>query len=250
MSFCEHCVKGVRHEGTPEGTYETINGIKTYVAKPAGDYPKDKAVIFIPDVFGLELVNNTLLIDGFAQNGFQVYSPDLFEGDPVPADHMDKEGKPFNVMAWFGVHSADRTGARVKTVIDGLKERGITKFAATGYCYGARLVFDLAFDNIISVSATAHPSLLQPEDFDKYAEVSKAPLLINAAEVDKQFPKEKQDKANSLFGDGKFAPGYKLAYFPGTEHGFAVRGDLSKPEVKLAKETAFQNTVEWFIKYL
>ena len=71
---------GVRHEGTAEGelvylilsclafnvppntavlgTYEEINGIKTYVATPKTDYPKDKAVLYLPDVFGLELLNN------------------------------------------------------------------------------------------------------------------------------------------------------------------------------------------------
>ena len=54
------CVLGVRHEGTPEGKYEEINGIKTYVATPSKDYPKDKAVIYICDIFGLELPNNVV----------------------------------------------------------------------------------------------------------------------------------------------------------------------------------------------
>ena len=30
----------------------------------------------------------------------------------------------------------------------------------------ARLVFDLAFDNVIHVAVVAHPSLLKPEDLD------------------------------------------------------------------------------------
>lgn len=41
-----------------QGTYEVINGIKTYVATPKIDYPKDKAIIYVTDVFGLELSNN------------------------------------------------------------------------------------------------------------------------------------------------------------------------------------------------
>ena len=71
---------------------------------------------------------------------------------------------------------------RVRTVIEGLKSKGITVFGATGYCYGgtisiaftyvmrgfssfspARLVFDLAFDNTINVSVVSHPSLLKRE---------------------------------------------------------------------------------------
>ena len=79
-----------------------INGIKTYVATPKADYPKDKAVIYLTDVFGLEHPNNPvryfplspsdltnpiqLLADDFARNGFKVYAPELFEGDPVAPD--------------------------------------------------------------------------------------------------------------------------------------------------------------------
>ncbi|KAI0064876.1 alpha/beta-hydrolase [Artomyces pyxidatus] len=250
MSFCEHCIRGVRHEGTAEGTLETINGIPTYVVKPSGDYPKDKAILYLTDIFGLELPNNKLLADDFARNGFQVYAPDFFEGDPAPADLLYDDGKEFDFPAWFPKHDAERAGKRLRAVIEGLKERGITKFGATGYCYGGRLMFDVAFDNLIQVGATSHPSLLQPEDLEKYAKLSKAPLLINTCEDDFQFPKEKQEKADAVFGDGKFAPGYSRPYFPGCEHGFAIRGDLSNPLVKAGKEGAFKNTVEWFIKYL
>jgi dienelactone hydrolase len=80
-----------------------INGIKTYVATPKVNYPKDKAVIYLTDVFGHELPNNLvlryspfsrselinpiqLLSDDFANNGFKVYTPELFEGDPVAPD--------------------------------------------------------------------------------------------------------------------------------------------------------------------
>jgi len=112
---------GVRYGGTAEGnltypcfgfqdtntsaalgTYEEIGGIKTYVATPKVDYPKNKAVIYLTDVFGLEFPNNLvrrppfycseltnpiqLLADDFARNGFKVYAPELFEGDPVAPD--------------------------------------------------------------------------------------------------------------------------------------------------------------------
>jgi hypothetical protein len=43
-----------------------INGIKTYVATPKVDYPKDKAVIYLTDVFGLELPNNLVRYSPFS----------------------------------------------------------------------------------------------------------------------------------------------------------------------------------------
>ena len=73
----------------------------------------------------------------------------------------------------------------MRAVIEGLKSKGIIVFGATGYCYGgmisisydrvvrglspfplARLVFDLAFENIIRVAVITHPSLFTPKDLD------------------------------------------------------------------------------------
>jgi hypothetical protein len=39
------------------GKFEEIGGVKSYVATPTGEYPKEKAILFLPDVFGLELIN-------------------------------------------------------------------------------------------------------------------------------------------------------------------------------------------------
>ena len=151
----------------------------------------------------------------------------------------------------------------------------------------ARIVFDLAFDNVIKVAVVAHPSLLKPEDLDvrhsfvvivisllsvipsqTYVTKSKAPLLINSCELDDIFPKSFAEKADEKFEN--FAPGYRRTHYDGASHGFAVRGDIvrehifslhdpeahfaphaqSKATVKVAKEGAFKGSVEWLIKYL
>jgi dienelactone hydrolase len=39
---------------------------------------------------------------------------------------------------------------------------------------------------------------------------------------------------------------YQINLFGGVAHGFAVRGDLSKPLNKYAKEQAFLQAVSWF----
>ena len=85
-------------------------------------------------------------------------------------------------------HTPEHTGKRVRKVIDGLEEKGVVIYGATGFCYGgmfptylvwlcdatlmappfctARLVFDLAFDNVIHAAVISHPSFLKPEDLD------------------------------------------------------------------------------------
>ncbi|KAG7095438.1 hypothetical protein E1B28_006187 [Marasmius oreades] len=246
MSFCKDCVKGAIHEGTPKGRVEKLGGVDTYVATPSIDYPKDKVLLFLPDVFGMQLVNAKLLADSFAENGFKTVVPDYLNGDPIPADAL--LGQNFDIMKWFPNHGPDKTRPTLDKVVAALKEQGVTAFGATGYCFGGRYVFDLAIDNVIKVAATSHPSLLKVPDLEKYASTSKAPLLINSCTVDEQFPHELQDKADKIFAN--FAPGYKREYFEGCTHGFAVRGDLKNPKVQAGKEGAFKATVEWLIKYM
>ncbi|KAG7087237.1 hypothetical protein E1B28_013217 [Marasmius oreades] len=244
--------EGVTHEGTPTGKWEKIGGIDCYVAVPEDNKNPDKVLLFLPDVFGVQFVNNQLLVSDFAANGIKTVAIDYFFGDPVPADIQSPNysGPPFNREAWFGDHMP-RTRPAIDKVIEGLKAEGVTVFAATGYCWGARYTFDLAFDHIIKVAVVAHPSLLKiPEDLEKYLETSEAPLLINSCTVDSQFPLEAQAKSDEILGEGKFKPGYKREYFEGCEHGFAVRGDMDDPKVKAGKEGSFKATVEWLKKYL
>jgi len=251
MSLCEHCVAVVRHEGEPTGKVETINGVPTYVALPETDYPKDKAILFLPDVFGFELSNNKLLADGYARNGFQVYIPDYLNGDPVPPDV--KRGGDFDIPAWFAKHGQDKTRPPLDKVIAGLKERGITTFGANGYCFGGRYVFDLAFDNVIKVAVVTHPSLLKvPDDLEKYkAKAMDIPLLVVGCEFDERYSPASQKIGDDILGGGNMTgPGYRREYFVGCTHGFAVRGDMKDDTVKAGKEGAFKAAVEWFIKHV
>ncbi|KAJ4464480.1 dienelactone hydrolase family-domain-containing protein [Lentinula lateritia] len=232
MSFCEDCIKGVKHEGTPEGKWETINGVECYVGTPSGEYQKDKVLLYLSDIFGPQLPNAQLLVDGFAKNGFKTVAPDFFEKDGVPFDLFDSEEKrqAFDLQIWFSRHGPHIARPLLDKVIAALKGQGVTMFAATGYCYGGRLVFDLAFENITSASIANHPSHLKSPD-------------------DLEFPLPAQSQADVIFGEGKFTPGYKREYFDGCTHGFAVRGDLSIPQVKAGKEGAFKAAVEWLHKY-
>lgn len=65
--------------------------------------------------------------------------------------------------------------------------------------------------------------------------------------MDTQFPISAQEQADEIFkGDAN----YKRTYWPKCVHGFAVRGDLSIPEVKVGKEGAFDASVEWIEEHL
>jgi dienelactone hydrolase len=228
---------------------EKIGGTDCYIAVPSIDYPKDAVILVLPDVFGIGLVNTKLMVDDFARNGFKTVAVDLFNGDPAPVGVLTGDAPGFNLDEWLKTHGPETARPGLDAVYNALVEQGITRFAATGYCYGARPVFDLAFEGKIKTAAVSHPSLLTlPDDFEKYKSVSKAPLLINSCEVDSRFPIEAQAQADELMAG--FAPGYKRTYWDGCSHGFATRSDLSDPKAKAGKEGAFEATVLWFFEHL
>lgn len=249
MSLCSDCVKGVHHEGTPEGKIEFIGDVRCYVGTPSGEYNEEKAVLFFPDVFGIDLINSQLLVDDFARNGFKTIAIDYLNGDPFPDDASSSGNH--DLPAWLAKHGSDQTRPNIDKVVAALKEQGVKEFGSTSYCFGARYGFDLAFENITKVTVASHPSLLKiPEDLEKYKKLSRAPLLINSCTFDIRFPKEAQAEADKILGGGEqFTETYRREYFEGCTHGFAVRGDLSIPEVKAGKEGAFKAAVLFFKKH-
>ncbi|KAH8926535.1 alpha/beta-hydrolase [Atractiella rhizophila] len=244
MSLCKACVSGVIHEGEAVGTIDNINGVKCYIGKPSVEYPKNKALLFLPDVFGLEFINNKLLVDAYAKNGFYTVLIDYFEGDSIPENALNDSN--FDRYAWLAKHGHDRTKPLLDAAIKGLKEQGFETFAAIGYCFGAKYVAALAYDNSLKAGVMNHPSFLDyPTDPEKL-KATKLPLLWNVCEIDDQCPLEKQKIVDEVYGDAEF---YKKSYYPKASHGFAVRGDLTVPEVKFAKEDSFKQSVEWLIKH-
>jgi len=178
---------GVTHEGAPKGNWEVINGVNSYVALPTGEYSSDVAIILLSDVFGVQLINTRLLADDFAKNGFQVcplvshlllapsssnrrpcqtYIPDYLNNDPIPVNGMSR-GSSFDTAAWLRRHGKEATRGTLDEFILGLSERGVLVFGAVGYSFGARYVFDLAFDNVVTAAVVNHPSLLYiPDDLE------------------------------------------------------------------------------------
>jgi hypothetical protein len=133
---------------------------------------------------------------------FRTYLPDYLNGDPITEDMFKTPG--FSSDDWFKTHGAEHTRPPLDAVMKALKDRGIKEFGVVGYCKCslvfsftasfayhpkvlavtcsprksttavklilasvARYGFDLAFDHLIKVCATAHPSRIKvPEDLE------------------------------------------------------------------------------------
>ena len=60
--LCKRCISGSIHRGVPKGKIIDVKGTRVYVATPSGEYPKDKALLLLTNVFGIDLVNNSVCL--------------------------------------------------------------------------------------------------------------------------------------------------------------------------------------------
>ncbi|KAF8541201.1 Alpha/Beta hydrolase protein [Trichophaea hybrida] len=171
-----------------------------------------------------------------AAAGYYVIMPDLFNGDPWP--FPPPEGLTLSV--WLVNHMPEQTMPIVDAVLKRIKtELKPDKIGAVGYCFGAKYVARLLVGDI-DAGFNAHPSFVTMEELAAI----KGPMSIAAAETDDIFTTELRHQSEAKLAE--IGATYQINLFSGVTHGFAVRGDLSAPQVKWAKEKAFEQAVEWF----
>ncbi|KAI1505067.1 dienelactone hydrolase [Biscogniauxia marginata] len=226
----------IAHSGDPVGREEVHDGVNLYIT---GE-PSDTAVLYLTDVFGIQLLENKLLADSFGRAGYLTVAPDLFNGTPAPGDI---NGVPdFDLEKFLNDHSPEVTDPLIATAVDYLRNTaGVTKVVTTGYCFGGRYAFRvLAEGNGVDVGFAAHPSLLEDAEINAIT----GPFSVAAADGDDLMPPERRAQIEALLLDTGRA--YTLSLYGGTLHGFGVRANISDPRQKFGKEQAFFQAVRWF----
>ncbi|KAH8927908.1 alpha/beta-hydrolase [Atractiella rhizophila] len=247
MSLCRHCLSGFVHVGTTIGHIETINGLACYLSSPnVAVSPKEKTLLLLPDVFGIEHINNQLLADNFARKGWKVVVPDYFDGRPIPQEEFNSG--TFDVGAWLkDGHGEEETSALLEKVLSGLKSQGVEKYVAVGYCFGGKYVSYLAQKHTSSLRAGAfcHASLLDFPTEPQALQATGLPLLFVTAEEQKPIGPEQRKLLDDTFAG---AQNYSRKHYDGP-HGFAVRGDFNDPKQLKNIKDAFDDVLKWFDKY-
>ncbi|KAL7619454.1 hypothetical protein AAE478_009993 [Parahypoxylon ruwenzoriense] len=226
----------IAHTGDPVGKEQVYNDINLYVTGEKSDI----GVLYLTDVFGIQLSENKLLADSFGRAGYITVAPDLFNGTPAPGDI---NGQPdFNVTKFLEDHNSEATDPIIATAIEFLRtELGVKKVAATGYCFGGRYSFRvLAEGKGVDVAFAAHPSLLEDAEIAAIT----GPASIAAADQDDLTPPERRTQIEAVLLETGLP--YSLALYGGTTHGFGVRGNVSDPQEKFGKEEAFFQAIRWF----
>ncbi|GME85291.1 unnamed protein product [Ambrosiozyma monospora] len=223
--------------GKPEGILTTLDGQNLY---KTGNGSGDKILVILTDIFGHEYINTQLVADELAQStGYLVLVPDILKGDPATF------GDPNLRTHWLPKHTPEITTPIVDKFLSSVKSKYNPSYlVGIGYCFGGKWVIkNLAKDGAFDAGAVAHPSFVEIEEVEAVTK----PLLISAAEIDQIFTTELRGKTDEILK--KNGQSYRIDYFPGTSHGFAVRGELSDPVVGKAKNKVIVDQVAWFEKY-
>ncbi|KAI3391830.1 hypothetical protein diail_6707 [Diaporthe ilicicola] len=233
----------IANTGDPVGTEKVVDGTTFYITKPGADAPATAgaAVLYLTDVFGINLTENKLLADSFARAGFVTVAPDMFQGNPAPADLNDPT---FNTTAFLAAHGPNVTDPIIEGAINYMRSTfNISKLAVTGYCFGGRYSFrfvDAARTVKADVAFAAHPSAWDDSDVSSIG----AAAAVAAADQDELMPPSLRAHLEALLLNTSHP--YQVDLYSGVQHGFGVRANVSDPVQKFAKESAFLQAVRWF----
>ncbi|KAK0738749.1 dienelactone hydrolase family-domain-containing protein [Schizothecium vesticola] len=248
-TFQKQCTDAdiVEHTGNPAGTIQVIQNVTTYISAPnplslRALARRNTAVIYLTDVFGIELLQNKRLADSFAKAGYLTIAPDMLEGEALPTD-LNVPG--LNLTEYTLRHGPANVDPIVAKAVAYARSRpGITKVAITGYCFGGKYAFRfLSAGRNVDAGFTAHPSLLVDAEITAITK----PIGLALAETDTMLTPARRAEMEVLL-QATNKP-YQVSLYSGTAHGFGVRADITDPEQKFAKEEAFLQAVRWFDNY-
>ncbi|KKZ66314.1 hypothetical protein EMCG_07978 [[Emmonsia] crescens] len=277
------------HSGAVRGTIQTIGKIPTYITIPPNipppsnqdkndndtTYPAKwpKAILLLPEGHGITLPNIQLLADTLSTNlSCPAILPDLFGAHPFPItkpSNWDADAALEQFLACNHPGTVDPILEEILHWIDQPAAQGgfggVERLGGIGYCFGGRYVIRLLAQGRIKAGVVNHPSFFTMDEvrglagdgeYDCSANAPGdarlrpvfSPLAIFAAEEDDILPEGKRREMEDVLK--KTGATWSCRTFAQTGHGFTVRGDISNPAARFAKEAALRGAVEWFHEFL
>ncbi|KAL7270951.1 hypothetical protein RUND412_006328 [Rhizina undulata] len=228
----------------PKGTYEELNGIKTYVTGPRD---AKTGVLVIYDIFGF--FSQTIQgADIIASAGHLVIMPDFFHGKPleitvIPPNTPEKQAK---LQSFFAGPASPPTNVAVaQNLFPTLQSQfsETKRWGVIGYCWGGKITTLLSGkDTKFVASAQIHPAMLNPEEAK---EVSIPHLLL----ASKDEPAEAVSAFKSILGssgNGEVREKSVVETYGGMFHGWmAARSNLEDEENRREYERGYKQLVSW-----
>jgi len=249
----------------------TVGKYQTYLSSKATVAPADggskKAILILPDIFGLGIVNPKLVADMLNEKvGCDVFVPDTFEGGPIWNEDMmapylpDEAGVKQSfltklVFVWKIITTIPRiwpnrphlVAARTETFIKDLQAQGYTSIALAGYCFGGSVAAYLApKPELVKAVVLAHPGAFSDDQIKAF----KVPSCWPIAEDDHGTPTKRWGEYEAILrAKGDDVP-CEFKIYPGTAHGFAARPNMEKPVIKQAFYDSVDQTADWCKRFL
>ncbi|KAK9945382.1 hypothetical protein M0R45_010902 [Rubus argutus] len=219
------------------GSVTEIGGLKAYVTGPSHS---KRALLLASDVYGFEAPNLRKIADKVARAaGFHVVVPDFFYGDPYNPNNTQR-----NMSVWLQAHGSDKGFKDAKHVIAALRNKGVSRIGAAGFCWGGKVVVELSKTDYIKAAVLLHPSRVTVDDIKEV----KDPIAILSAEFDKALPPALLKQFKDILSTNHVSGYVKI--FPGVSHGWTLRyQDNNVTAVKSANE-AHQDMLHWFTRYV
>lgn len=162
-------------------------------------HPKGKrrgGLVLVQEIFGVtEHIRE--LCDGFADQGYEVMAPALFdrEAPGLEASYSEEDVKQAVTLA-REKHPFDQSLHDTQTCIDQLRDRG--SVFITGYCYGGSVTWAAACRCEGLAAASAYYGSLIPKLVD---EVPRCPIILHFGKHDKGIPLEGVEQVQSRHPD-------------------------------------------------
>lgn len=169
-------------------------------------------------------------------SGYFVVVPDFIHGDPYVPESVDKP-----IAVWIKEHAPEKAFEEAKPVIAALKKQGASSVGAAGYCWGAKVVVELAKANEIQAAVMLHPSFVTVDDIKEV----KCPIAILGAEIDKMSPPEVVKQFEQVLSSNS-GVGHFVKIFPGVAHGWTVRYNSDDASAVKSAEEALADMTSWF----
>lgn len=228
-----------------KGSYETVDGLKTYAT---GADDASKGIIYVFDIFGYKdqsLQGADILAVSDSHQKYKVLMPDWFDGKPAslsifPPDTPEKQN---SLMSFLTENAPPISAAKLPAYVKAASAKypSVQKWAVVGFCWGGKVVslVTASDENPFAAGAEAHPAMVDAKD----AVNVKVPIALLAS-------KDEPAVDVQAFEEALKVP-HHVEIFEDQIHGWmAARADLEDERVKEEYTRGYQVVLKFFGKHL
>eukprot|EP00752_Nemacystus_decipiens_P006329 g5705.t1 len=114
------------------------------------------AVVMLPDVFGFDTAEAQGAAKVLAQQGYKTLVPDIYRGKAWPGG-VEQTGSA--LIEWCSKQDRERMLADVKESVMFFRQRGVTRLAVVGFCFGADILLECAaIDGLFDAGVAFYPT--------------------------------------------------------------------------------------------